>query len=193
MNHSKSFTRILPFSLVLGIMVLTLYFASFKDQQAIYLGTFGQNWENWSWRARVDVANSENRLTSNTPLKVSLNPWGVFSLHHPDTDTTDFNRLEFYIYVGKNTDQKLYISLNDLSNREFKHRIKLPDPRYLEGGKFAVNRWQRVQIPLAELDAWQTRITRLNIRVSSKKYSRSFLIDQISLLGSNYAMNPAAY
>lgn len=157
-----------------------------KDQLPIYHGTLNANWENWSWKARVGAATPKNTLKNtqetNTPLKVSMNPWGAFSLHHPGTDTSAYSRLEFYIYVGRNTKQRLFVSFNDKSDHELKYRIKLPDSRYLEGGKFLTNKWQRVQIPFAELGVSNTIITRLNVKVSSRKYSRSFLIDEIRLV-----------
>lgn len=147
----------------------------------IYRDRLGAGWENWSWNAAVELAFRETTQSKNTSLKVAIKPWGALSLHHPGTDTSPYRWLEFYIYAGKNTRQRITVSCNGEADRELPQRIALPDPGYLEGGKFRADKWQRVRIPLGKIGAANTIITRLNIKDNSGKYLKEFLIDEISL------------
>lgn len=154
------------------------------DRLVIYHSALGTDWEDWSWDATIGLATSKNEQHEKTAIRILMNPWGALSLHHPGTDTTPYNGLEFYLYVGKNTERRFLVSLNDASDRELSPQISLPNPRYLEGGKFVADRWQKIRIPFADMGSANTTIARLNIKDDSGKHPLEFFIDEISLTGA---------
>lgn len=155
-----------------------------KAPLTIYHNALSAGWEDWSWNTAVDQAFRERAPHENTALKVSMKPWGALSLHSTGTDTSPYHWLEFYIYVGNNIGQRFVVSFNDKSDHELPLKIDLPNPRFIENGKLIADQWQRVRIPLADIGASNTTITRLNIKDESGKVLREFFIDEIRLVGA---------
>lgn len=152
------------------------------NQLIIYRGALATDWEDWSWDSTAALTTSKEAEDEKTSISLTMHPWGAFSLHHPGLDTTPYQWLEFYVHTGKNT--QLLVSFSDASDRELPRRIALPDPKYTEDGKPSAGRWQRVRIPIAEMAARNTTITRLNIKNNSDQHPPVFFIDEISLSGT---------
>lgn len=150
----------------------------------IFDNSLGTGWEDWSEDAVLSVDISRAEPVENTELKLSMRPGGALSLHHSRAETSPYPWLEFHLYVGKNTGARLLVSLNDELDRQFPQSVVLPNPRYIEGGKFLADQWQKVRIPMTEMAGKSTTVTRLNIRNSSKNQPLVLFIDEISLTGT---------
>lgn len=153
------------------------------NYSVIYQDALGPKWEDWSWDSDVGLSTSKLKQQENIELRLSMSSWGALSLHHPGFDTSPYEWLEFYIYVGKETKSHITVSFSDASDHEFMQKIDLPEARLMDGKKFLVNQWQRVIIPLAKMGAENTTITRLTIKNNSKNTAMIF-IDEISLTGN---------
>jgi hypothetical protein len=150
---------------------------SAKDE-IIFHDSLEGSWEDWSKDVTLGVARSK---ADNVGLRIVTGKQGDLSLHHHGLDTTAYHWLEFYIYVGKETDQHFTVSFNDASDHEILQKVILPHTEYLDGGKFLANQWQKVRVPLSKMGAKNTTITRLNIQNISKKEQLVF-IDEIGLI-----------
>lgn len=153
-----------------------------KEQLAIYDDKLAEGWKNWSWNSVVRRAFCESTDDKNA-LQISMRPWGALSLHNPGIDTSPYRWLEFYIYVGKDVAQQFAISFSNKAGKILSRNINLPVPQYLEGGDFAVDQWQRVRIPLLDMDAANTTITRLSIKENAGKHLKELLVREIRLTG----------
>lgn len=145
----------------------------------IFRDALEDGWQDWSRDATLGVARSK---TDNVGLRVDAEKQGVLSLHHQGFDTAPYHWLEFYLYVGKETDQKFTVGFNDASDHEIPQKIDLPNTEYIDGGKFLANQWQKVRVPLSKMGAENTTISRLNIQNLSKNEKLVF-IDEIGLIG----------
>lgn len=147
----------------------------------VFRDSLEKGWQDWSWDAKPSIARSN---ADNVGLRVEAAKQGALSLHHDGFDTASYRWLEFYIYVGKNTDPQFTISFNDGSDHEIPQKIDLPNAEYLEGGKFMVNQWQKIRVPLAQMGAENITITRLNIQNRSRQEQTVFF-DEIGFIGAD--------
>jgi hypothetical protein len=153
------------------------------NQLKIFHNTLTGGWRENSHNIKLSVDISETMQFKNTELRVLMQPAGILSLYHNGADTSPYRWLEFYIYTGKTAPHRFLVNLFDGSNRESGQPISLPHPRYVEGGRFLADQWQRVRIPLADMGAENLTITRLNLKNALKKQPVEFFITEISLVG----------
>jgi len=106
------------------------------------------------------------------------------SLYHPGFNTTPFNWLEFYIYVGEDTTRMLSVYFNDVSDTELMPKARIDHPAYIEGGAFLPDRWQKVMVPLADTGGSATTVIRINVKDESGTGQLAFWVDDIRLLGA---------
>lgn len=153
-----------------------------NNQLVIYDDSLSTGWENWSWESEVDFIFSDTVANGNAAIKVSLNPWGALSLHNDGIDTSSYYWLEFFIYVGTDTQRQLIVYLNEQPDTELTYKANVADPRYIEQGAFVSEQWQRIRIPLAEMGASEMTVVRVNLKDNSGTGQQTFLIDEIRLV-----------
>jgi hypothetical protein len=150
----------------------------------IYTDQLGAGWEDWSWDCDCDFRSTTATHDGKCAIAVDLSGWGGLGIgRHSPVSTADHHRLEFYIHGGKAGGQQLRISLEDKAGHELPAQggIKLNDPLYLEGGQINAGMWQRVTIPLADLGATDTMITKVNIMDNTGGRQPTFYIDDVAL------------
>jgi hypothetical protein len=153
---------------------------------AIYTDQPGPGWENWSWDCSCNFrSTTETHDDSRYAIAAGLSAWGGLGIgRHGPVSTAGFDRLEFYIHGGDAGGQQLRISLENESGAELPTRggIELNDPLYLEGGQIQGGKWQRVSIPLEDLGAEDTQITKINIMDNTGQGQATFYVDDIVLV-----------
>lgn len=165
------------------------------DQAVVYRDVLSLGWEDWSWYSGVHLASTQHAHTpdGSVSIRAELQPWGALSLVCPSGfRTSPYQWIEFYIYVGENTDRPLSIYFNDTSDNELMPKVRIDDPAFIAMGEYVPNRWQRVRIPLSQTGAAETDIMRINIKNESAQAQERFWVDGIRFLGSTPIPTPAA-
>jgi hypothetical protein len=150
----------------------------------IYGDVLSPRWEDWSWYSTVDVASTEHAHSGTVSIKVGLQPTGAMSLYHPGSKTSPYHWLEFYVYVGQDTERRLSVYFNDVSDAELMPKARIDHPSYIEGGSYRADHWQRVLVPLADTGGYSTTVIRINIKDESGAGQTAFWVDDIRLLGA---------
>ncbi|MCL5997446.1 MAG: hypothetical protein M1546_15520 [Chloroflexi bacterium] len=141
----------------------------------------GTGWADWSWNATVDLAASNPVYSGTRAISVTAQAYGTLSLHHASFDTTPYFWLEFYVR-GSVVNQQLYAYANDEQDTELRY---LPVCRYCDGGAIGPVTWQRVRIPLSDLDAARRRIQRVSIKNYTDHIS-TFWVDEVRLVAATW-------
>lgn len=156
-----------------------------SNSLVIYNDELASGWENWSWDVKdMDLVSNDKTYSGNAAIKISINPWGALSLHNSKVDTSAYYWLEFYIYVGNNTNRNIIVYLNNELDEELSQQVDLSNPAYIDVGAFIASEWQRIRIPLTDLGGFQTTITRINLKDYSGEGQTEFFIDMIRLVAS---------
>lgn len=156
----------------------------YTNRAVIYRDVLSLGWDDWSWDSNVHLASTQHAHASDgtVSIRAELRPWGAISLHFPGLDTAPYYWLEFYIYVGDNTDRQLSVYFNDTDDKELLPKVRVDDPAFIAMGTYIPYRWQRVRIPLSRTGGADTKIMRLNIKDESGVVQEPFWIDGIRLL-----------
>jgi len=113
---------------------------------------------------------------------VTWGPWAALSIAHRAIDITPYYWLEFYIYVGTNTQRALAVGLMDKDGELIEY--KDISPWYVDGGEFAPNQWQRVLVPLSDLSGSNTMIGGIRVvKDGSGEGQDTIYVDEIRLVG----------
>jgi hypothetical protein len=138
-------------------------------------------WDNWSWSATVDLANTDPVFTGTQSISVTYDAWGGFSLHRPLPLNTDgFTGLSFYVYgSASNIPLDLY---TESSGGPSTH---VPITATQDA-------WSHVEIPLSALGS-PAEITRLNIQDQTGITGTVIYLDQIVLLGTPTPLDEVVY
>jgi hypothetical protein len=158
-----------------------------SNQAVVYRDSFSLGWEDWSWRSRIQLNSTQHAHASDgtVSIQAELGPWGSLSLGYPSGfHTSPYHWIEFYIYVAENTLRRLSFAFTDSSDNVLLPLVPVDDPRYIAGGTYIANRWQRVRIPLEETGGADTVIRSINIRDASGKGQVPFWVDGIRFLAA---------
>lgn len=183
--------------LLIALQILTLMFALLSGvactanptSPTIYTDQLRAGWEDWSWDCDCNLRSTTETYNGQYAIAVNLSAWGGLGIgRHSAVSTAGYDQLEFFIHGGRVGKQELRVSLEDEAGHEIPTQggIELNNPLYLEGGQItSLGTWQRVTIPLEDLGAKNTRITKINIMENLGGYQPTFYIDDISLKSSN--------
>ena len=112
-----------------------------------------------------------------------MDGWGGFSLHHNGIDTTPFYYVDIQISVTANTHPPLFAYFHDATDKPMIESVDIFEPRYIQGDGFAPGRWLEIRIPLMDLGAASSMISRFNLKNNSEVHQDAFLLGEIKLLG----------
>ncbi|MCJ7513935.1 MAG: hypothetical protein MUO23_13350 [Anaerolineales bacterium] len=164
-----------------------------SNQAVVYRDALALGWEDWSWDSSIQLASTQHAHASDgtVSIRAELEPWGALSLQYPSGfHTSPYQWIEFYIYVGENTLRRLSFVFNGNSDNDLLPRVSIDDPRYIAGGTYIANRWQRVRIPLADTGGSETVIWGININDASGDGQEPFWVDGIRFLASTPLATP---
>jgi hypothetical protein len=161
----------------------------YAHTEDVYTTTLAAQWQDWSWDAAVDLTADGGARSPTGAISVTLQPWGALSLWHSAFDTTAYQWLEFYVGAEAERPEHLAVSFDTEDG------LRLPtapvsDCRFLDQGSITPETWNRVRIPLGELNPWNDSITRINIQNEDGTASTTFRVDDLRLLG---AKDPTAW
>ncbi len=151
----------------------------------LYEDGLGRGWENWSWDCSC-FESTDYVHTGRYAFAVSLKPYGGLGIgRHGPIRTKHHSNLEFYINGGKGGGQQLRVSINDRvgDGERPPTGISINNPRYIENGTIEANKWKLVSIPLADLDAKDTTLVKVNVMDDkSGKTQPTFYVDNMRLI-----------
>lgn len=150
--------------------------------RAVYGDTLAAGWENWSWEAALNFAATNQVYAGTKSIQIDAGSWGALSLHHPGIDTAPYDYLSFALRQSAATNA-LLVSAADAAGNDL---LDAPpaDCRYGDGAPLPANTWRRVLIPLDDLGAADTLITRLTFLNTGDAPLR-FWIDDLKLVAAD--------
>ncbi len=136
-------------------------------------------WGDWSWNCELKPY-SKSKVSGKMSLVVIQDSGGGLAFgRHIAFSTIGYEYLEFSVNGWRREDQKLRVALFDRFGREIRNgSVKVNDDRYIDGGSLSMNTWKSVRIPLSELGAENTQITKIAIMNDSGK-PQVFFVDDI--------------
>jgi len=139
-------------------------------------------WENWSWDVAVNFAATNQVYAGTKSIQIEAGSWGALSLHHAAVDTTPYAYLSFALRQSAATNT-LLVSVADAADSDL---LDAPaaDCRYGNGAPLPANTWRRVLIPLDDLGAADTLITRLTF-LNTGDAALRFWIDDLKLVAAD--------
>jgi len=156
-----------------------------------YSDTPGPGWEDWSWSCNRSFESTTYVYRGRYAINVSLEPWGGLSFANPEgVGIEHCDRLEFYINGGAIGGQQLRLFLDDDEGNELPAGgISINNPMYVRDGVISAETWKLVSVPLKDLNATGTNITRINI-VNNRSYTQPALyIDDVMFTPSQPRWN----
>lgn len=151
----------------------------------IYTDELAPNWHNWSW-ATVNLAYTATTHSGVHAVLMDLDGWSAFNpffsngqnwanAEYRGLSTHDYDRLSFWVQRGASAGgQTVNVQVSDrLPGWEWRHRATFTVP--------TDDAWQQVIIPLSDVDAVDTLVTRL-AWVGNGAATAPILIDEVKLL-----------
>jgi len=165
--------RRLPFNNPLALLLIASCATGLPSlaDQAIYVNSLENGWQNWSWAA-VNLNNSSPTHSANRSISVDADAWEGLSFWHSAQNANAFSTLSFWIHGGSSGGQPLQIYA-ETSGGSFP-AVGLP--------ALVAGTWQQVTIPLTSLGvAASTDFTRFTIQNISANTIPRFYVDDITL------------
>jgi hypothetical protein len=137
------------------------------------------HWENWSWNSTINPNVSSPVHAGNRALGVTYtSAWAGLSLYNASFNTGPYSYLEFAIHPNGRPLPNVGVSLYNTSGQIIRvvglANYTIP----------AANGWSIVSIPLADLGAANTTITRLQMQEGSGSAQPTFFLDEIRFANS---------
>lgn len=140
----------------------------------IYEESLDNGWINASWNADINLTSTEQKYAGTNSIKIIQSSWGALSLRSgnwgasEDVNTGQYGSLQFAVWPeGQNLNMRIYFQ-ND-ENASFQ-KVAL--------GSLASGQWNRVSVPVSELNPDNIPVNRLNIQETSGQ-TKTFFIDQM--------------
>jgi hypothetical protein len=145
----------------------------------------GEGWEDRSWRAERDYEASDMSYSGSLSLRARLDPWGAVSVWHPLFASYSYYYLEFYVRGSGGNEPQLWAYFYDRDGNPLL-RTPVNDPRYIDGGKIEAGRWKLVSIPLADMGAARTLLSRFSLQDRGGQGTTTFWVDDLRIIGAKW-------
>lgn len=139
------------------------------NSRIIYQDTLAHGWRTWYEpdASVVPDLDSTNGFESSASIRLPLSKYkGIdFIYDTPFIDMSKYKWLEFYIMVGEHQPKNLLVQFEYWTPENVSHsRLALVDnPNYIDGGQFKPGTWQRIKIPLIDMDISNQKFTGFGI------------------------------
>jgi len=131
-------------------------------------------WDNWSWRTSVNPDATSPIFAGAESMAVTYTSgWAGLSLHTAALDTAPYSQLKFALHPNGESLPNIQVSLYDTADQAIK-QVTLS--AYASA---AANGWYSISIPLADLGADKTTITRVQLQEASGKAQPTFHLDDL--------------
>lgn len=159
-------------TLLLGFVLLLAFGlgSAFAADRVIYDDGSAAGWDNWSWSAAVNFANTSPIHGGARSLAVTLTGgWGALYLHQGSAiDTGGYDRLSFWIHGGSTGEQQLRVVANgDGSNTVAVSAV--------------AGTWTQVNVPLSAIGN-PSSLTDIYWQDTSGNSQNTFFLDDIRLI-----------
>jgi hypothetical protein len=156
----------------------------------IFADALGSGWMDQSWDAEHELAAADQAYTGKYSLRVRLSAWGALSFWHPPFASQPYFWLEFSIRSSSPGElPQLWAYFYD-RNGAVLHKVPVNDRRYIEEGTAEPGSWTIVSIPLQDLGASRTVLSRLSLQDNSGRGTSGFWIDDLRLVGARWKERP---
>jgi hypothetical protein len=151
----------------------------YVDNGVIYTDGLAPAWQDWSWDVILNLS-ATNPIHSGARSASALSAqWGGVSLAHAGLNTEPFTWLEFYLYALSEVQLQVFLQAADGTQLP---AAPVADCRHIAGGRVTPGIWQRVRIPVAELNPDDKSVTRVTIQNMGSGESAQFWLDDIRLV-----------
>lgn len=144
------------------------------DELIVFDDQLAENWQNWSWGGTVDFNSTAVVYAGSRSIRVIYSGWGGLSLYKADIPLFGKTHLQFYVHGGSGSDKPIRVFVNFVDGSE--------GPSYLFTAK--ANQWQKIEVPLDEVNPNNLKITRLNWQNASSNNNLTVYFDEIKFVGS---------
>jgi hypothetical protein len=145
----------------------------------------GEGWEDRSWAAERDYEASDMSYRGTRSLRVRLDPWGAVSIWHPLFASFSYYFLEFKVCGSGGNEPQLWVYFYDRDGNPLL-RTSVNDPRYIKEGTIEAGRWKHVSIPLADMGAARTLLTRFALQDRGGLGTSIFWVDDLRIIGAKW-------
>ncbi|MBI4317752.1 MAG: hypothetical protein HY675_04620 [Chloroflexi bacterium] len=147
-------------------------------------------WDELSWNSKVNYSSTAFVHSGKYAISFTNSVgWAALSITPvTDFDTTQYTGIRFYVNGGTAGNQKFGLALSQQG--EYGPRVNIGD--YAEGGSIAANEWRLVDIPLSELDAEDSTITRLMLQDTTGATQPTVYLDDIEFYHASNATTPSS-
>jgi hypothetical protein len=151
----------------------------------IFSDGLAPGWEDWSWDAEHDLEAQDEIRTGKAAVRARLDPWGGISFGHQVFFSYPYFYLEFSVRGSSSREPQLWAYFHDRTGEPIL-RVPVNDSRFLEGGRIDPGHWKQVLIPLQEMNALRTPLSRLTIQDRSGQGTDAFWLDDLRLVGAKW-------
>ncbi len=172
--------------------------ASNTPSYFVYWDSFNNYWDDRSvdasWQAHStadmatqqliasDIQSTDVVYSGNYSLKMQQDRWLFLNLIRKNIDVSSYQALEFYVHGGDIGGQAISVALGGSSLLDTPQLAAVNVTDYISGGNISPNTWHKVTIPLSDLLAGETVISRLNIGWPLTNGQTSYYLDAIRLI-----------
>jgi len=155
-----------------------------NNQHVIYSDGLLNHWRISSKNIQVNSSYTDETYDGSSAISVNLfdETFCRLGFSHSKLNVSSYDYLEFYIYVGEDTERNLYVTLKSKSSDE-DDPINIEIAGYLLDGKYLENQWQRVLVPLEDFPRVQNGVIEFKIMKYRSGEDDPYHIDQIRLIG----------
>ncbi|MBN1918527.1 MAG: hypothetical protein JW889_11520 [Verrucomicrobia bacterium] len=153
-----------------------------RTAHIVYGDRLQNGWEDWSWGgSKAELLSRTKPAEGQTCIAVSQPAGGALAFgRHGKVDTTGYKAFAFYVNGGSEGGQQLGVSVFDEDGKEL-GAVSVNKADYTEAGRIPAGRWQRVYVPLRDLHAGESAISKIAI-TNSGRSSTMYSIDAVSLV-----------
>jgi hypothetical protein len=149
----------------------------------IFTDAYDRNIEpGWSWSLSEKTV-TEPVFAGQGALEINFQGWSGFSPHLQNVDTSQYQWLEFYIFPKENLSTTLIVNVAD-ENDQVAYKQTITRCNYFDDKTGLLsNQWNRVLIPLEQIDADHRLISRIILAYWAANPT-TIWIDEMRLVGS---------
>jgi hypothetical protein len=154
---------------------------------AVFIYDETTHWDSWSWSTSIDRGDTDPVYSGSRSMRVTYTgAWAGLSFHDDGFDTSGLSTLRFAIHTGGNPFPNVRLKVYDAGGGQ----IGNVDPRNYD--RDAGDGWRLVSVPLADLGAADTTITRVTLQENSGSPPPAFNIDDYGFFGATVILSADA-
>ena len=157
-----------------AVWLMAAHAASAQTNFSIYSDQLNNGFDNWSWGANNNFANTSPVHSGSDSISFGSQIWEGISFHHPDFDPSPYTNLTFWANGGAVGGQivQIYVQYNNATAMGPSY----PLPR------FPTNSWRQFVVPLSALGmSGISNIDVFTFQLTSSGNSAPYYLDDVSL------------